>query len=136
MKKSVVVALSLFSGVYSFAQNASNAGGAFELSPIRVIAGDTFEDSGAPTSSFTTGAIDLYQMQSVQETSALVPNLFVSSSDTRGFGDTITMRGMGNTLFFSPAGVALYVDDVPSGDVFTYSSELFSGNALTVHLQA
>jgi iron complex outermembrane receptor protein len=131
MKKSVVVGLALFSGVVGFTQG--NSGGAYELSPIRVLAGDALEDSGAPTSSFTTGAVDLYQMGSVQETSALVPNLFVSSSETRGFGDTITMRGMGNTLFFSPAGVALYVDDVPSGDVFTYSSELLSGNALTVH---
>lgn len=133
MKKTVIVAVALFSGVAGFAQEISNTGDAFTLSPIRVIAGGALKDSGAPASLFTTGAVDLYQIQSVQEMSALVPNLFVSSSDTRGFGDTIAMRGMGNTLFFSPAGVALYVDDVPSGDVFTYSSELFSGNALTVH---
>ncbi len=104
-----------------------------ELSPIRVIAGDSLTDRGGPMSGFTTGAVDLYQMQAVQETSALVPNLFVASSETRGFGDTIVLRGMGNTLFFSPAGVSQYIDDVPSGDVFTYSSELLSGNALTVH---
>ena len=34
---------------------------------------------------------------------------------------------------FQPGSVAQYIDDVPSGDVFTYSSELLSGNVLTVH---
>lgn len=132
MKKAAIVALSFLVGATSYSQ-PSNGSDAYVLSPIRVFAGSSLEESGAATSSFSTGALDLYQMQTVQETSALVPNLFVSSSETRGFGDTITMRGMGNTLFFSPAGVSLYVDDVPSGDVFTYSSELFSGNSLTVH---
>lgn len=131
MKKAAIVALCLLAGATSYSQSSN--GDAYILSPIRVFAGSSLEDGGAATSSFSTGALDLYQMQTVQETSALVPNLFVSSSETRGFGDTITMRGMGNTLFFSPAGVSLYVDDVPSGDVFTYSSELFAGNSLTVH---
>ena len=114
-------------------QSGSGASEIYELSPIRVIAGDSLSERAGPTSAFTTGAVDLYQMQSVQETTGLVPNLFVASSETRGYGDSILLRGMGNTLFFSPAGVAQYIDDVPSGDVFTYSSELLSGNALTVH---
>ena len=115
------------------AQSGSGELDIYELSSIRVIAGDSLSEKAGPTSAFTTGAVDLYQMQSVQETTGLVPNLFVASSETRGYGDSILMRGMGNTLFFSPAGLAQYIDDVPSGDVFTYSSELLSGNALTVH---
>lgn len=115
------------------AQTGSGNLDIYELSPIRIIAGDTLSEKAGSTSAFTTGAVDLYQMQSVQETTGLVPNLFVASSETRGYGDSILMRGMGNTLFFSPAGVVQYIDDVPSGDVFTYSSELLSGNALTVH---
>ncbi len=133
MYKLIGFALALLLGATAIGQEFSDNAGVFELSPIRVIAGDSLLDHGASTSVFNTGAVDLYQMQSVQETSALVPNLFVSSSETRGFGDVITLRGMGNTLFFSQAGVALYVDDVPSGDVFTYSSELLSGNSLTLH---
>lgn len=127
---SLSAAVIALSGINVIEAQESNI---YELSPIRVIAGDTLLDQGGPMSGFTTGAVDLYQMQSVQETSALVPNLFVASSETRGYGDTIVLRGMGNTLFFSPAGVSQYIDDVPSGDVFTYSSELLSGNALTIH---
>lgn len=119
--------------VVSQAQSGSGEFDIYELSPIRVIAGDSLSEKAGATSAFTTGAVDLYQMQSVQETTGLVPNLFVASSETRGYGDSILMRGMGNTLFFSPAGVAQYIDDVPSGDVFTYSSELLSGNSLIVH---
>ena len=130
-----LTSIALFSCCCAFASGQSGSGGSeiYELSPIRVIAGDSLSERAGLTSVFTTGAVDLYQMQSVQETTGLVPNLFVASSETRGYGDSIMLRGMGNTLFFSPAGVAQYIDDVPSGDVLTYSSELLSGNAMTVH---
>jgi len=133
MFKKYILMAALLSGAGSSGQTGESGSEIYELSPIRVIAGDSLVDRAGPKSGFTTGAIDLYQMQAVQETSALVPNLFVASSETRGYGDVISMRGMGNTLFFSPAGVAQYIDDVPSGDVFTYSAELLSGNTLTVH---
>lgn len=134
MKQVYTFLLGLLSGLSALGQSSGQPSAEiFELSPIRVIAGDSLIDRGGLSSGFTTGAVDLYQMQSVQETSALVPNLFVGSSETRGYGDVISIRGTGNTLFFSPAGVAQYIDDVPSGDVFTYSSELLSGNSLTVH---
>lgn len=133
MHKKSTFAIVLLLGANVLGQTGGPGAEIFELSPIRVIAGDSLLGKRGLTSGFTTGAVDLYQMQSVQETSGLVPNLFVASSDTRGYGDVISLRGTGNTLFFSPAGVAQYIDDVPSGDVFTYSSELLSGNSLTVH---
>ncbi len=133
MLRKYTLLAALLAGAGASGQTGEPGPDVYELSPIRVIAGDTLVDRGGPASGFTTGAIDLYQMQAVQETSALVPNLFVASSETRGYGDVISMRGMGNTLFFSPAGVVQYIDDVPSGDVFTYAAQLLSGNALTVH---
>ncbi len=117
----------------AWGQENPSSDNVIELSPIRVIAPETRLERMVGTSNFTTGAIDLYQIQTVQETTALVPNLYVSSSDSRGFGDVISIRGIGNTIFFSSPGVSLYVDDVPSGDVFTYSSELNSGNTMTLH---
>ena len=80
-------------------QSGSGDSEIYELSPIRVIAGDSLSERAGPTSAFSTGAVDLYQMQSVQETTGLVPNLFVASSETRGYGDSILLRGMGTPLF-------------------------------------
>lgn len=109
------------------------AGDVIELSPFRVFGRDGSMDRIEDTSVFTTGAIDLYQMDELQETTGLVPNFQMTSSDTRGFGDVITMRGMGNSLFFSPAGVAMYVDDVPAGDAFSYSTRFNPGSSLSIH---
>ncbi len=131
--KTVGMLCGLLLASWAMGQDNPSSNSVIELSPIRVIAPEERLERMAGTSNFTTGAIDLYQIQTVQETTALVPNLYVSSSDSRGFGDVISIRGIGNTIFFSSPGVSLYVDDVPSGDVFTYSSELNSGNTLTLH---
>ena len=63
----------------------------------------------------------------------LAPNLHFVDSDTRGYGNIISMRGLSNTLFFGPAAVGLYVDDVPFGDAFNYSSNLLRLESARVH---
>lgn len=75
----------------------------------------------------------IYGATQLQDLSGLAPNLYSSNSDTRGFGDVISMRGSANTMFFSSPAVALYIDDIPASSVSTYPSDLLSIANLTVH---
>jgi len=68
--------------------------------------------------------LDLFQAQSVADLAGLAPNFSVVTSDTRGYGDIISMRGSANTLFFSPAAVGMVVDDVPMGETASYPAGL------------
>ncbi|MCZ6673849.1 MAG: TonB-dependent receptor [Verrucomicrobia bacterium] len=70
--------------------------------------------------------LNIYGSSRLQDLSGLAPNLFTSHSDTRGFGDVLSMRGSANSLFFSPPSVALYIDDVPAGSVASYPGELLN----------
>ena len=69
----------------------------------------------------SSSEIDIQEIQAerVSELLGYVPGLGIAASDSAGFGDTLSIRGSANTLFFGGAGVALVVDDVPFGDVFT-----------------
>jgi iron complex outermembrane receptor protein len=67
-----------------------------------------------------------------QDATGLAPNLFLSHSDSRGFGDILALRGVTNSLFFSAPGVGLYVDDVPGGSVSSYPSSLLNIDTVVV----
>ncbi|NNC89290.1 MAG: TonB-dependent receptor [Akkermansiaceae bacterium] len=103
------------------------------LDPLIVTAdrGEIYPDSAGPA--LDAGDLDLYQAESLQDLSGIVPNLNFTTSDTRGYGDVITLRGQGNTLFFGPPAVALYVDDVPFADAFSYPSDLVEIEQLNVY---
>ena len=78
-----------------------------------------------PNSSILLGSdLDLFQAESVADLAGLVPGLYVVTTDSRGYGDVISMRGSTNTLFFSPAAVGIVIDDVPMGAVFSYPTGL------------
>jgi iron complex outermembrane receptor protein len=76
--------------------------------------------------------LDLFQVESLANLSGLVPNFSVGTSDTRGFGDIISMRGSANTLFFSPPAVGMMVDDVPMGETFSYQAGLLEMDQVKV----
>jgi len=65
-----------------------------------------------------TGARTLYDL------GAFAPNLRLTPSPSRAFGDVQTLRGVGNTQFFSSPALAMYVDDVPMGSVMTFPMDL------------
>ncbi len=81
-----------------------------------------------------TGAqeLALYDIDALQDISGIAPNLFISGSDSRGFGDILSLRGVSNTIFFSPPGVGLYVDGVPGGSVTSYPGLLLATESVTV----
>ena len=71
------------------------------------------------------GDLEARGMTSLDGISAIAPNLHLNGNGIKSFGDVITLRGVGNTQFFSGAGVQMYVDGVPQGNVFSYGSELY-----------
>lgn len=77
--------------------------------------------------------LERFGVETLEDLSALAPNLHFVDSDTRGYGNIISMRGVSNTLFFGPAAVGLYIDDVPFSDAFTYSSNLLRLESARVH---
>jgi iron complex outermembrane receptor protein len=98
---------------------ASQSGGAGE--------GDLDETALSPED------LERFGVETLEDLSMLAPNLHFVDSDTRGYGNIISMRGLSNTLFFGPAAVGLYVDDVPFGDAFNYSSNLLRLESARVH---
>jgi iron complex outermembrane receptor protein len=76
--------------------------------------------------------LDLFQTGSVAGLSGLVPGFGVVTSDTRGYGDILSMRGSANTLFFSPPAVGMVVDDVPMGDTCSYQDGLLEWDQVKI----
>lgn len=81
---------------------------------------------------FNQHQLEQHGIGQLQDMAGVAPNLSVSNSDSRGFGDIISLRGSANSIFFSPPTVALYVDDVPSGSVSAYPSTLLNVETFTV----
>lgn len=69
----------------------------------------------------------------LSEISARIPNLSITSNSLRSFGDIYTIRGIGNTTFFSNPAVVLYVDDVAMGSAFSYAANLSSIESVEVY---
>src|SRR5215213_497405 len=76
--------------------------------------------------------LEQHGVAQMQNIAGVAPNLFISNSDSRGFGDVLALRGSANSIFFSGPSIALYVDDVPSGSVSSYPSTLLNIETLTV----
>lgn len=68
----------------------------------------------------------------LQDMTGAAPNLASSNSDTRGFGDVLSLRGVTNSIFFTTPGVALTIDDVPAGNVSAYPSGLLGVETFVV----
>ena len=60
-------------------------------------------------------------------------SLAVNDAGARGFGQTVTLRGLGNTPFFSDASVVVYLDDVPLTSGFTFPSNLLGFAQMTIY---
>ena len=107
---------------------------ATEMSPFKVDA--EFGVDGLRIQN-STSVLNQYLLQQhgvaqLQDMAGLAPNLGTSNSDTRGFGDVISLRGVANSIFFSAPAVGLVIDDVPSGTVSSYPSSLLNIETFTV----
>ena len=59
--------------------------------------------------------------------------LAVNDAGARGFGTTTTLRGLGNTPYFSDASAPVYLDDIPLATAFTFPSELYDFEQMTIY---
>lgn len=102
--------------------------------PPTLVLGDRLEgtiETGAAV--LSPEDVEFYQIESLQDLAAMAPNLYFTHSDSRGYGDNVTFRGQGNTVFFSPPAVGYYVDDVPSSDAYAYPSEFMGMDRVLFH---
>src|SRR5262249_38158204 len=102
-----------------------------ELAPFKVGADDALHVQNS-TSLLNSYLLEQHGVGQLQDIAGIAPNLFVSNSDSRGFGDLTALRGSPNTISFSGPSVALFVDDVPGGSVSSYSSSLLNVDSLVV----
>lgn len=61
--------------------------------------------------------------QNQRDLTALIPNMSQTDTGLRAFGDVVSMRGLTNTPFFGSPSVVQYVDDVPMGNVSSYTTQ-------------
>ncbi|AOS43039.1 ferrichrome outer membrane transporter [Lacunisphaera limnophila] len=59
--------------------------------------------------------------------------LSVSDAGARGFGAITTLRGLGNTPYFSDSSVPVYLDDIPLATGFTFPTDLYDFSSVAVH---
>jgi iron complex outermembrane receptor protein len=63
----------------------------------------------------------------------VIPNFSQSHAGMRSLGDVYSLRGLGNTEFFSDPAVVLYIDDAPFQDVTTYGTDFLSVERVDVY---
>ena len=76
--------------------------------------------------------LEQHGIAQLQDITGAAPNLATSNSDTRGYGDVLSLRGITNSIFFTAPSVALTVDDVPGGSVSSYTSGLLGVESFVV----
>jgi len=81
------------------------------------------DDSGS-FNLFTAEDVDLLRLRYPEDILRYAPNQFATNSGTRSFGEVYSVRGLTNTVFFGAPSTAIYVDDVPFGETFTYAQDL------------
>ena len=116
--------LYFFSLLFSFALTAHSQN-APELEQSDIY-GDLSEYLSWPMSAtaFSGNDINVMNKFSDRELADLIPNYSKTDTGIGSFGDVSSMRGLTNTPFFSSASVIQYVDDVPSGNIFSHTTPL------------
>lgn len=57
----------------------------------------------------------------------------ISDAGARGFGQTTTLRGLGNTPYFSDSSSPVYLDDIPLTSAFTFPTGLYDFTSMAIH---
>jgi iron complex outermembrane receptor protein len=61
------------------------------------------------------------------------PGFAINDVGARGFGQTTTLRGLGNTPYFSDASAPVYLDDIPLASGFTFPTEIYDFGRMTIY---
>jgi iron complex outermembrane receptor protein len=57
----------------------------------------------------------------------------VNDAGARGFGQTVTLRGLGNTPYFGDSSSPVYLDDIPLANAFSFPTDLYDFQQAAVH---
>jgi len=72
------------------------------------------------------------QIDNLVELSALSPNLHINNNAIQSYGDIVAIRGIANTQLFGPAGVQLYIDEIPQAATSSYASTLYDVESIEI----
>lgn len=98
-----------------------------------IVEAERFDEDPSAVSVISRASLRMFQADSFDSLSGIVPGFNVVSADSRGYGQVVAMRGSTNTLFFGPPALGFTIDDVPLGDAFTYPSELLELSEVRVY---
>ena len=118
-----ILIITCLPGLSSFAQEDAEAAAKKAEVPTELpgleIDGRVFAENTAYAGTYSlldSEAIELSDINDVEDLSGAVPGLHVTDTNGRSFGNVYTLRGIGNTPLFGTSGVVFYLDDVPQGD--------------------
>lgn len=134
-KPATVICFSAAAGLSGLSgQSSSDSMELVDLDLFEIRTEYRFDDLEIDVSSseLNENLLGVYGSTQLQDLSGLAPNLSFINSDTRGFGDILSMRGSANSLFFSSPSVGLYVDGVPGGSVSTYPGDLHNISGIAI----
>ena len=57
----------------------------------------------------------------------------INDAGARGFGQTTTLRGLGNTPYFSDSSSPIYLDDIPLVSAFTFPTALYDFSQVAIN---
>lgn len=125
----------LLTGAVAVAQTSEEA--TARLPAVVVVAptvGESLEGQTVPVSItvISSNEVNQSQIRDVRDLTGYVPNLSATDSGAHSFGDVFGVRGMVNTRFFSDPALVLYVDDVPYGNAYSFSTKLYDVDSIMV----
>jgi iron complex outermembrane recepter protein len=84
------------------------------------------------SSVFTKDQLRSLENSHLQEIVNDIPNFSARDAGGRSFNTIFGMRGLVNTAYFSESPIAVYLDEIPMGRTYSYSSQLYQLDSLTV----
>jgi iron complex outermembrane receptor protein len=85
--------------------------------PEVTVSASPASETNASTASTTVlqgDDLKMFHVEDLGETVRRAANFSATDSGTGAYGDVLSVRGLGNTVFFGPPAVAVYVDDAPT----------------------
>lgn len=83
--------------------------------------------------SYVTPALGADPASGLADAARYTAGFSINDAGARGFGQTSTLRGLGNTPFFSDSSAPVYLDDIPLVSGFTFPTALYDFTQLAVY---
>jgi len=118
--------LCLFAGLAAFARADE-----VQQLPAMSVTGSAGIQSLLPSSVAPATGAD--PSSGLADTARYTAGFSINDAGARGFGQTMTLRGLGNTPYFSDASAPIYLDDIPLVSAFTFPTALYDFTQVTIN---